>query len=206
MVTSTKKSQLKVSGILFYSNFHNFILNVILSFHFFNTLFSAPISDIVIEGTNWIQAWEMLSLNVSCKGSGPFYKCLEFHRGEYNITGNETCVDPTHLNSCDFSIIHYFLEPSKATIVMILQNDVSTQIYPLTINIFNGKRNKSKRMYFHLFFKTLRLLFILFIQFNYCSTNCSASTSSALSNSCSCLLLVGCHRCNYFWNRLLYSE
>ncbi|XP_033214676.1 uncharacterized protein LOC117171450 isoform X2 [Belonocnema kinseyi] len=98
----------------------------------------APIAEIAVEGTNWIRPWDMLSLNVTCKGSGPFYKCLQYHRGKYNITGNETCYDTDHLQTCNFSIIHYFLEPSVSTIVMILQNDVSTQIYPITVNIYSA--------------------------------------------------------------------
>ncbi|XP_012148190.1 uncharacterized protein LOC100879796 isoform X2 [Megachile rotundata] len=96
----------------------------------------APIMNITVEGTNWIQPWDMLSLNVTCKGSGPFQKCLYFHRGKYNVTGNETCDNGTPLYSCNFSIIHYFLEPSVYTILIILDNDVSKQIYPLTINIY----------------------------------------------------------------------
>ncbi|KYN43886.1 hypothetical protein ALC56_01621 [Trachymyrmex septentrionalis] len=96
----------------------------------------APVSNISVEGTNWIQPWDMLSLNVTCKGSGPFSKCLEFHRGKYNATGNETCNDVVDLLSCNFSIIHYFLEPGVYTILIILNNEVSTQIYPLTINIY----------------------------------------------------------------------
>ncbi|XP_076242953.1 uncharacterized protein LOC143184530 [Calliopsis andreniformis] len=96
----------------------------------------APIMNITVEGTNWIQPWDMLSLNVTCKGSGPFYKCLHFHRGKYNVTGNETCDSGVHLQSCNFSIIHYFLEPSVYTILIVMNNDVSKQIYPLTINIY----------------------------------------------------------------------
>lgn len=100
--------------------------------------FLAPIMNISVEGTNWIQPWDMLSLNVTCKGSGPFNKCLYFHRGKYNVTGNETCNTKDNLYSCNFSIIHYFLEPSIYTILIILDNDVSKQIYPLTINIYKG--------------------------------------------------------------------
>lgn len=96
----------------------------------------APIRNITVEGTNWIQPWDMLSLNVTCKGSGPFNKCLQFQRGKYNVTGNETCNNIDNLYSCNFSIIHYFLEPSIYTILIILNNDVSKQIYPLTINIY----------------------------------------------------------------------
>ncbi|XP_070160443.1 uncharacterized protein [Polyergus mexicanus] len=95
-----------------------------------------PVSNISVKGTNWIQPWDMLSLNVTCKGSGPFSKCLQFYHGKYNITGNETCNNMEHLNSCNFSIFHYFLQPSVYTIVIILNNEISTQIYPLTINIY----------------------------------------------------------------------
>lgn len=102
-------------------------------------MFSAPISNISVDGTNWIQPWDMLNLNVTCKGSGPFHKCLQFHRGKYNVTGNETCDNIEHLRTCNFSIIHYFLEPSVYTILIVLNNEVSTQIYPLTINIYKGK-------------------------------------------------------------------
>ncbi|XP_043264697.1 uncharacterized protein LOC122404626 isoform X2 [Colletes gigas] len=96
----------------------------------------APIANIMVEGTNWIQPWDMLYLNVTCKGSGPFYKCLQFHREKYNVTGNETCVNGIRLHSCNFSIRHFFLEPSVYTILIIMNNDVNKQIYPLTINIY----------------------------------------------------------------------
>ncbi|XP_032669375.1 uncharacterized protein LOC116843236 isoform X2 [Odontomachus brunneus] len=96
----------------------------------------APISNISVDGTNWIQPWDMLNLNVTCKGSGPFHKCLQFHRGKYNVTGNETCDNIEHLHTCNFPIVHYFLEPSIYTILIVLNNEVSTQIYPLTINIY----------------------------------------------------------------------
>ncbi|KYQ56453.1 hypothetical protein ALC60_04530 [Trachymyrmex zeteki] len=96
----------------------------------------APVSNISVEGTNWIQPWDMLSLNITCKGSGPFSKCLQFYHGKYNTTGNETCDNVDHLYSCNFSISHYFLQPGVYTILIILNNEVSTQIYPLTINIY----------------------------------------------------------------------
>ncbi|XP_074098754.1 uncharacterized protein LOC141527257 isoform X2 [Cotesia typhae] len=98
----------------------------------------APIKNITVEGTNWIKPWDLLSLNVKCHGSGPFYKCLQYHRGNYNITGNETCDNGEKLNSCNFSISHYFLDPTVYTILIILKNDVSVHVYPLTINIYEA--------------------------------------------------------------------
>ncbi|XP_043280712.1 uncharacterized protein [Venturia canescens] len=99
----------------------------------------APITNITVDGTNWIQPWDMLSLKVACHGSGPFTRCLNFHRGQYNVTGNETCKEGIFLPTCNFSIVHYFLEPSVYTIVVILDNEVSKQVYPVTINIYNVK-------------------------------------------------------------------
>ncbi|KAK2584331.1 hypothetical protein KPH14_006722 [Odynerus spinipes] len=96
----------------------------------------SPIMDITIKGTDWIQPWDMLSLNATCNGSGPFYKCLEFHQGKYNVTGNETCEYAEHLPSCNFSIVRYFFEPTEYTILVILSNDVSKQIYPKTITVY----------------------------------------------------------------------
>ncbi|XP_015113528.1 uncharacterized protein LOC107038779 isoform X2 [Diachasma alloeum] len=96
----------------------------------------APIKNITVEGTNWIKPWEMLNLSVSCHGSGPFLKCLEVHPGTYNVTGNETCDDGVLLTTCNFSIIHFFLEANVYTILVILKNNVSTTVYPLTINIY----------------------------------------------------------------------
>ncbi|XP_043682714.1 uncharacterized protein LOC122636001 isoform X2 [Vespula pensylvanica] len=96
----------------------------------------APITNITIKGTDWIQPWDMLSLNATCNGSGPFYKCLEFHQGKYNVTGNETCEYVDHLKSCNFSIVRYFFEPTEYTILVILSNDVSKQIYSKTITVY----------------------------------------------------------------------
>lgn len=98
----------------------------------------APISNITVDGTPWLQPWDMLLLNVSCKGSGPFHKCLLISPGQYNVTGNETCEEMDELDSCSFPITHYFLDPGVYTIVVILQNDVSKQISPLTITIYKA--------------------------------------------------------------------
>lgn len=133
MDTLQERLMFVVSNIIYKITIFNINYNDII-----NIKIIAPIRNITVEGTNWIQPWDMLSLNVTCKGSGPFNKCLQFQRGKYNVTGNETCNNIDNLYSCNFSIIHYFLEPSIYTILIILNNDVSKQIYPLTINIYKG--------------------------------------------------------------------
>ncbi|KAF7989337.1 hypothetical protein HCN44_008011 [Aphidius gifuensis] len=97
-----------------------------------------PIKNISVNGSTWIQPWNMLYLNVSCHGSGPFVKCIRNHVGNYNITGNETCNedDGMLLTTCNFSIKRYFFEPNVYTVLVMLRNNISTQIYPITINIY----------------------------------------------------------------------
>lgn len=64
--------------------------------------------------------------------------CVQYKRGEYNITGNETCFVYTPLDSCDFSITRYFSYP-KNTILIIIKNDVSKVVTPVAVNIYKGK-------------------------------------------------------------------
>ena len=90
-----------------------------------------------IEGSTWIQPWDMLALKISCNGSGPFHKCIEIHAGQYNVTNNETCnQDADIIENCEFSFMHYFLDPHESTVLIILSNDVSNEIHPVAVNIY----------------------------------------------------------------------
>ncbi|XP_014233379.1 uncharacterized protein LOC106656757 [Trichogramma pretiosum] len=95
----------------------------------------APISNLKTEGVIYIKPWDLLSLAVSCNGSGPFQKCVKIIVGQYNVTGNETCKDPEVLKSCEFSISHYFLDAQEYTVLIIVSNEVSTRIHPVAVNI-----------------------------------------------------------------------
>ncbi|XP_011496723.1 PREDICTED: uncharacterized protein LOC105361295 isoform X2 [Ceratosolen solmsi marchali] len=97
----------------------------------------APISKLSVEGSTWIQPWNSLSLIISCNGTGPFHKCIKIHIGKYNVTGNETCnQDAETLDTCKFSFNHYFLDALEYTVLVILSNDVSTDIHPVAVNIY----------------------------------------------------------------------
>lgn len=91
-----------------------------------------------MSGNNWLQPGELLSLKVSCTGSKDIGYCVQYKKGEYNITGNETCFFYIPLDACDFSITRYF-SYSKNTIVIIIKNDVSKYVTPVTVNIYKGK-------------------------------------------------------------------
>ena len=104
-------------------------------------ILTAPISKLNIEGSTWIQPWDSLSLVVTCNGTGPFHKCIEIISGKYNVTGNETCSRDSEviLDTCKFSFNHYFLDAAEYTILIILSNDVSTEVHPLAVNIVKSK-------------------------------------------------------------------
>ncbi|KAJ8682765.1 hypothetical protein QAD02_018557 [Eretmocerus hayati] len=100
----------------------------------------APISNLKTDGITWIKPWDELSLTVTCNGTGPFYKCQQIIPGKYNVTGNETCDEPSILETCDFSIKHYFLDSWEYTVLIILSNDLGTERHPVAINISKETR------------------------------------------------------------------
>lgn len=61
-------------------------------------LLAAPVSNVVVNGNNWLQHGDILNLSVSCNGSAPFTYCFQIHTGEYNVTGNETCINQQRIS------------------------------------------------------------------------------------------------------------
>ncbi|VVC38463.1 Hypothetical protein CINCED_3A023853 [Cinara cedri] len=99
-----------------------------------------PIANIKTQGKVWIQEGEMLNLQVSCNGSGPFRYCAYYVQGPHNITGNETCQWENNLIQCQTVFFHYFRQPTNYTLVVIIANDVSKVITPIGINIYKVKK------------------------------------------------------------------
>nr|CAI5869288.1 unnamed protein product [Callosobruchus analis] len=103
----------------------------------------APLSHVNVSGNNWLQPGDLLSLKVNCKGSKNIEYCVEYTKGEYNVTGNETCTRYIPLDACSFSIKRYLSNP-KNTILIILKNEVSKIVTPVTVNIY--KVNKQQQL------------------------------------------------------------
>ncbi|CAH1102208.1 unnamed protein product [Psylliodes chrysocephalus] len=98
-----------------------------------------PLSNINVTGNNWIQPGNMLSLRVHCNGSKSFKYCVEYKKGEYNVTGNETCEIFQQADTCDFEV-RRFLSYPKSTVIIIIENDISKQVTPVTVNIYKVKK------------------------------------------------------------------
>lgn len=98
----------------------------------------APVSNLTVTGNNWLQHGELLNLSVKCQGSSSFSYCVTVHGGKYNVTGNETCDVMNKNVQCNFQIQRYLRESDLHTIVIIIANDVSRIVSPVTITVYKG--------------------------------------------------------------------
>lgn len=56
------------------------------------------------------------------------------------LSGNESCGgDVIMTNTCKFQIISYFQQNGTHSIIIILFNDISKVVYPISINVYNGE-------------------------------------------------------------------
>lgn len=98
----------------------------------------APVSKVEVSGDNWLMHGDILNLSVKCQGSALFSYCVNFYKGQYNVTGNETCENPLQNKICEFYIERYFQDSMDHTIVFIISNDVSKVVYPVMVQVYKG--------------------------------------------------------------------
>jgi len=100
-----------------------------------------PITNMSYVGSNLLKHGKLLDLIINCTGSAPWTFCWSIKEKGYNITGNETCVNPTLLqNSCEFPIGWYFKTSDTYNLLVILNNDVSTKIDVVPVTIYDVAR------------------------------------------------------------------
>lgn len=97
-----------------------------------------PITGFGTTGKNWLQHWEVLKLNVNCKGSPPFELCTRVFTAPYNSTGNETCDQYEPIETCSYEYMRYFSE--SKTILFFIRNEVSQTLNQVTINMYEAQR------------------------------------------------------------------
>jgi len=96
----------------------------------------APVANISVVGTSWLQHGDIWDLQVYWNGSAGFEYCIKILSGSYNVTGNETCAHFAPTTDSQFAIKHYFRDPSLYTVLIILKNDVSKVVTKVGINIY----------------------------------------------------------------------
>ncbi|KPJ15646.1 hypothetical protein RR48_03777 [Papilio machaon] len=97
-----------------------------------------PISTVNITGLNWLQHGDLLNLQVKYTGSPPFAYCALYKEGQYNITGNETCVYKSSTLTNAFPLVHYFSDCDQHTVVVVVENDMGKTVSRATINIYKA--------------------------------------------------------------------
>lgn len=96
----------------------------------------APVNNVVVAGTNWLQHGDMLNLSVTCNGSAPYAYCIKIVLGEYNATGNETCLNERIISDCQLAVLHYFRLSDTYTVLIIIGNEVSKKVSPVVVNVY----------------------------------------------------------------------
>lgn len=75
---------------------------------------------------------------ILCNGSAPFDFCVKYSVGDYNITGNETCLYEIPSATCDFQVGRYFGNSTHYTVLLIIRNDINKVIHKVGVNVYEG--------------------------------------------------------------------
>jgi len=97
-----------------------------------------PITNMTVTGSVMLKHGQLVDLNIKCNGTADWKYCWSIKEKGYNITGNETCEDPSVMkNSCDFSIIWYFGLSDTYNFLVEITNDVSSHIEVIPVTIYD---------------------------------------------------------------------
>ncbi|XP_013792708.1 uncharacterized protein LOC106476607 [Limulus polyphemus] len=104
-----------------------------------------PIGNINVNGNLYLEHGDLLILEVSCNGSGPYEYCWKvYDTGE--LPANLTCPEPVVTSNCSFPIVHYFSSPGSYHIGMYIANDVAHLQKGVDVQIYDVSRKKQLSM------------------------------------------------------------
>jgi len=96
-----------------------------------------PIVNMNVSGETFLKHGALVSLKIDCTGSAPWLYCWEIKEKGYNITGNETCSNPSlEKQFCEFPIIWYFRNSDTYNLLVVITNDVSSHIEVIPVTIY----------------------------------------------------------------------
>lgn len=100
-------------------------------------LISDTISDLVVNGSTWINDGEDYHLNFYCSGSPKFEYCLRQIEGPYILGGNETCDDWVTIDECqeNLKFSQSVLNVKSFTVLVVVRNPVSIERKLFVVNI-----------------------------------------------------------------------
>jgi len=98
-----------------------------------------PIHNVTVVGDVMLKHGKLVDLDLNCTGTGPWLYCWHIMEKGYNITGNETCDDPQIMKrTCEFPILWYFRTSDTYNFLIIIKNDVSTNISVVPVTIYDA--------------------------------------------------------------------
>lgn len=95
------------------------------------------ISDLILNGTHWINDGDDYELNIYCSGSSNFEYCLRQITGPYILNGNETCDEWITIEKCqqNLRLPQSVLNVKSFTVLVIIRNSVSIEREIFVVNI-----------------------------------------------------------------------
>lgn len=95
------------------------------------------ITDLIVNGSTWIDDGDDYNLNIYCLGSKNFEYCLRQIDGPYILEGNETCVEWTTIDECqqNLRLPQRVLNVKSFTVLVIIRNPVSIERKVFVVNI-----------------------------------------------------------------------
>lgn len=65
-------------------------------------------------------------------------------KGICNVTGDEYCIFPQQIDTCDFTVSRFVYNEYPVTMIVVLQNDISKVVKPSVINIIVDPGNQGQ--------------------------------------------------------------
>lgn len=98
---------------------------------------SDPISDLIVNGTTWINDGDDYQLNIFCNGSPNFEYCIRHIDGPYIMDGHESCDKWTTMDVCQQNLEYAqsVLNVKSFTVLVIIRNAVSIERKLFVVNI-----------------------------------------------------------------------
>ncbi|XP_031635135.1 uncharacterized protein LOC116348301 isoform X2 [Contarinia nasturtii] len=100
------------------------------------TVFDA-ISNLIVNGSAWIDDGDDYNLNIFCSGSPNFEYCIQQIDGPYILEGNETCDEWITIDECQqkHKLPQSVVNVKSFTVLVIIRNAVSIQRKIFVVNI-----------------------------------------------------------------------
>lgn len=99
-----------------------------------------PIMNVNVSGDTWYRDdGRLLRIKITCEGTGPYKYCLILKEGAYNVTGNETCLNPEVTNDCEIPFA-WLLGEGIHTLITVIENDLGRYVNQTAIHVYKVAR------------------------------------------------------------------